>query len=216
MSHAQPKQFMTLPEHGMHASLSTAVVTGHADHWFFIKAASQATLRAQVAASCLLQPGCGDEVLWVQVSKDMAYILAVLKRHADSTLATVQLPGGVHLHSDAGVLQVQATELQLQALEKLHMQAPQVRMQGLHADAAFERMEVRAGVVNSFIQAATHTVGRLIQKTRDCFRWTDNLDESRAGRVRTLVKGRYELQSEHATVLAKGIVKVDGEKINLG
>ena len=196
-------------------ALQSAVVTGHADHWFFIKNGQQQTLRAQVAASCMLQPECGDEVLWVQLGLDSAYILAVLTRHTNAA-ATVQLPGGTCLRSAEGVLQLQASQLHMQANEQLHLQAPYVRMAGQSAEAAFERMEVRAGVVNSFIQAATHTVGRLIQKTRDCFRWTENLEESRAGRMRAVVKGRYQVQSEHASIVAKGIVKVDGEKINLG
>ncbi len=60
------------------------------------------------------------------------------------------------------------------------------------------------------------TLERLVQKTRDSFRWTERLDESRAGRMRQSVKGRYHLNAEAASILAKKQVKIDGDKIDLG
>ena len=44
----------------------------------------------------------------------------------------------------------------------------------------------------------------------------ENLDETRAGRVRLQVKDRFHLTSRHASVIAEGQVKIDAEKIDLG
>jgi hypothetical protein len=44
----------------------------------------------------------------------------------------------------------------------------------------------------------------------------ENLDETRAGRMRLQVAERFHLKARHASVIAEGQVKIDAEKIDLG
>ncbi|MCP6652381.1 DUF3540 domain-containing protein, partial [Klebsiella pneumoniae] len=71
------------------------------------------------------------------------------------------------------------------------MSAPQVTVVAVAGDLQFNSLrasilEFRGvlGKVSTVAQSMTSTVGRLVQKATDSFRWTQNLDESRAGRMR--------------------------------
>jgi len=59
-------------------------------------------------------------------------------------------------------------------------------------------------------------VGRLIERARNVYRRVDELAELRAGRVRTLAQGLLQLAGATAALTAKGVVRVDGQKIELG
>ncbi len=59
-------------------------------------------------------------------------------------------------------------------------------------------------------------VGRLLSRALESFRSVDGLDETRAGRSRTTVRDDHRLKAGHITAQAKGFVKIDGQKIDLG
>jgi hypothetical protein len=203
-----------------------ATVTGRADKWFFLNAAEATVERALRADSCLIEPDCGDTVLvcngGAMGANTASYILAVLVR-AEAASASLILPGGVALNTDRGNLQVNAVRVELNASDSVALEAPTIAMSGLSGKLKFHRLtssiqEVQAsfGVVNTLAQSVTSTIGRLVQKTRDSFRWTENVDETRAGRMRLQVEERFHLKAKHATLLAEGQVKIDGAKIDLG
>jgi hypothetical protein len=56
----------------------------------------------------------------------------------------------------------------------------------------------------------------VVEKTRNLYRAVEELLETRAGRVRSLVDGTYHLKARDAVVRAERDVDVDGEKIRLG
>lgn len=199
-----------------------ATVTGRADKWFFLGNSALPVERAVCAASCLVEPDLGDTVLVCHGGPRASYILAVLAR-ATPAQATINLPGGVALQTDQGQLQIQAEQLDLHARQKVSVVGPQVQLQGVHAHVHFQHMDASAsqvqarwGVVSTLAQSMTTTVGRLVQKARDSFRWTENLEDTRAGRVRMQVTERFHLKSKHTTMLAQEQVKIDGKKIDLG
>lgn len=199
-----------------------ATVTGRADKWFFLGNSTLPVERAVCAASCLVEPDLGDTVLVCHGGPRASYILAVLAR-ATPAQATINLPGGVALQTDQGQLRIQAEQLDLHARHKVSVVGPQVELQGVHAQVHFQHMDASAshvqarwGVVNALAQSMTTTVGRLVQKARDSFRWTENLEDTRAGRVRMQVTERFHLKSKHTTMLAQEQVKIDGKKIDLG
>jgi len=206
--------------------LEYATVTGRAEKWFFLSTADMTVSRALRADSCLIEPDCGDTVLvckgGAMGTNTVSYILAVLVR-AETASATLILPGGVGLSTERGALQVNAARVELNASEALAMHAPTIAMTGLSGDIKFHRLtssiqelQARLGAVSTIAQSVTSTVGRLVQKARDSFRWTENVDETRAGRMRVQVEERFHLSAKHATLLAEGQVKIDGEKIDLG
>jgi len=217
---------ITRPGRDPAVGLVYATVTGRADKWFFLSAADATVERALRADSCLIEPDCGDTVLvcngGAMGSHAVSYILAVLVR-ADDAGASLILPGGVALNTERGKLQVNAVQLELNARDSVTVQAPHIAMAGVTGKLTFLRLnssiqEIQAcfGAVNTMAQSVTSTIGRLVQKTRDSFRWTENVDETRAGRMRLQVEERFNLKAKHATILADAQVKIDGEKIDLG
>ena len=211
--------------------LVCATVTGQADKWFFlcgIDLQGQETLvdRALRADSCLIAPECGDTVL---VCKGVAvgvtavsFILAVLSR-AHPSSGVLELPGGAKICASNGGLALVATEVGIEGQSAITITAPRVKVAAAAGEVQFNSLrasilELRCvlGNVTTVAQSMTSTVGRLVQKATDSFRWTENLDESRAGRMRLQVAERFHLKSRHASVIAEGQVKIDGQKIDLG
>jgi hypothetical protein len=211
--------------------LISATVTGQADKWFFLSGADlqgspYAADRALRADSCLIAPECGDTVL---VCNGVAagvtaisYILAVLSR-AHPSQGVVILPGGATICANDGKLSLVATEIGIKGQGAVTVSAPQVKVVAVAGDLQFNSLRASIldfrgvlGKVSTVAQSVTSTVGRLVQKTKDSFRWTENLDETRAGRMRLQVAERFHLKSRHASVIAEGQVKIDGEKIDLG
>lgn len=193
--------------------LRAALVAGQADKWFFLSNSdSQPDTRALRAESCLLQPELGDTVLvcsgvTVGVTA-VSYILAVLSR-AEPQQGALLLPGGACIVAENGNLSVTAKHIDLAGEQALHMKAPNFAITAAQADLKFNALSTIA-------QSITTTAGRLLQKATNSFRWTENLDESRAGRMRLQVSERLHIQAKHASVIAQGQVKIDGEKIDLG
>ncbi|WP_432240474.1 DUF3540 domain-containing protein [Herbaspirillum robiniae] len=199
-----------------------ATVTGRADKWFFLSSPDMAVERAMRADSCLIEPESGDTVLVCNGGSQASYVLAVLAR-ATPAQATLKLPGNVQLHTAQGQLQVQADQLELHGRRRVAVVGAQVEVAGVQGEVRFQQLttsaqqvQARFGAVSTMAQSVTSTVGRLVQKARDSFRWTENLDETRAGRVRMQVKDRFHMKAKHTTMLAEGQVKIDGEKIDLG
>lgn len=206
--------------------LTYATVTGRAGKWHFVSAADASVERALRAESCLIEPDCGDTVLICRGgafgANAAAYIIAVLAR-ASTDGAQLVLPGGVALHAAQGALQVDAARIELKAASAVSLQAPVVGLEGVRGELNFHRVDAsiqeahaRFGVVSTMAQQLTSTVGRLVQKARDSFRWIEKVDETRAGRVRMKVDERLHVTARDASVLAQGHVKIDGEKIDLG
>jgi hypothetical protein len=204
--------------------LLATTITGHADKWFFLASASVA--RARRAESCLLTPQCGDTVLVCQGVNvgvtSVPYILAVLSRPHSSS-GVLSLPGGADICAEDGKLSVHASEIELSGTDAVQVSAPRVAvrahdadMQFVHLNSAIKELRGVLGSVTTIAQTVNSTVGRLLQKAGNSFRWTENLDETRAGRMRLHVTGRYHLKSGHASMVADGQVKIDGEKIDLG
>lgn len=203
--------------------LACATVTGRADKWFFVSAADASVDRALRADSCLIEPDCGDTVLVCRGGANAAaYIVALLAR-ASTDGAQLLLPGGVALHAARGDLQIEAARIELNASSAVSVQAPVIGMEGVRGEMTFHRMDAsineahaRFGIVSTMAQQVTSTVGRIVQKARDSFRWIEKVDETRAGRVRMKVQERLHVTARDASVLAQGNVKIDGDKIDLG
>lgn len=223
-----PTPLHALPQAGADPAirLTYATISGRADTWFFVRPAAGDADRALRAESCLLEPQCGDMVLISQDtapgSKRPPYILAILSRTAP-TQGTLTLPGGVRLESDRGQLRTVAEHAILEARQHLTISAPELTLAGDQGDIRVARLqaeantvEARLGTLQLLAQQVQSSVGRLVQKARDCCRWIENLDETRAGRVRLQVQERFDLRARHAAVLAQGQVKIDGDKIDLG
>lgn len=81
--------------------------------------------------------------------------------------------------------------------------------EGMRLGATIERCKLLLGKLHN-------TVDRLVEKAKNVYRQVDNLNQIKAGRMRTLVAGSYHLKSERIIEKAEKEVRIDGDKINLG
>lgn len=168
-------------------------------------------LFAQRAAGCLLAPEAGDEVL-VAAGAGKTFILSVLIRQEDA--GRIALPGKSSIEGD---------EIALTGRRGVALEAPKISLTGLLGEARFGGLslfsrwcDVRAERISSVAEIWNRTIGRLSERIRDSYRTIENTEQTKAGRIRTVVKERFSVASKHADVNAEEEVKLDGKKIHIG
>jgi hypothetical protein len=70
--------------------------------------------------------------------------------------------------------------------------------------------------VHSVVEKFESVADRIIQRVKDSYRQVDGLDQTKARRVRMLVKDAHYTKAGQVYVLADDDVKIDGNKIRLG
>jgi hypothetical protein len=203
-------------------ALALATVSGQVDDWLLIEGIPQSS-RVRCAASCLLSPELGDTVLICDTGREeSSYILAILVR-ASAQTGVLNLPGGAHLHCSEGQLNIETRQFSVQSNEQIDLETATLKVSSHTGELRiknltgwFDNIKSHARNIDMFTKKLSTTVGLLIQKATDSFRWIESTDETRAGRIRLQVKGRYFMQARQATVLAEETVKIDGQKIDLG
>ena len=205
-------------------ALATATVSGRTDEWFFVKdLAVHRVHRVRRAASCLIEPELGDQVLVCEgVQPEASFILAVLTR-AQPEAASLCLPGGVVLRTQGRQLAVHADDIELNGREKvglntvlLDIGAVAATARVAHVQSWSETIESHAVRMTLVAKTMTQEIGRLIARVRESWRKVDGLDETQVGRMRVHVEGHQQVDAGHVTMNAEGFVRIDGKKINLG
>ncbi len=168
-------------------------------------------LTAQRARGCLLAPAPGDVVL-IADDGERAFVLSVLiggeERGRIVLPETCELEGG---------------EITVSGRSNLALEAPRVSMNGIQGEARFERLSLlarwcdfRARKIVAVAEVWDRVVGRLTERIRDSYRCIENTEQTTAGRIRTLVRGRFSIGAKNAAVTAEEDVTLDGRKIHLG
>ncbi|NQW85172.1 MAG: DUF3540 domain-containing protein [Alcaligenaceae bacterium] len=203
-------------------TMTQAILIGQTENWFFLQSA-RGESRARCAVSCLLVPEIGDTVL-LSASEDpmSSYILAILLRPT-SDHSMLKLPGGATMSTAQGQLSIQAASVCItgeQALQfetsalKLNASEAEIRIRRLHG--WFEQVQTYVDTLKLVAKNTTATIERRLLRARESFKWIEQVDETRAGRIRLDVKGRLQVQSRHTSIKSEGFVSIDGKKINLG
>lgn len=204
-------------------TLVTAYVDSDTAQGFLLRGLDGHCVAAQLAISCLLRPQVGDTVLLSQGSGDQRhYILAVLER-PDTSQGTLSLPGNNQIALGEGEMRLQSKALTLQASEKVELASAAVDVNAVTSTLKVTSLQgwfgtVEAGAVSMTVAAKTLSskLGRLIQRAAESVRCVDGLDELRAGSSHIRIEGHQQTQAGHITSVAKGFVKIDGQKIDLG
>lgn len=204
-------------EHTLHG----ATVAGRCGDHFLLD--HPGAPQARLAASCLLVPEPGDTVL-ITHAEDGAecFVLAVLERKAPES-GQIHFPGGNTLHSSAQGVRFTAEAMTLATRSRLELNSPELGVSAVaadmnvkHAHSCFETLDTQAVSINLTAKTFSAQVGRMIQRLMESFRKVRGLDETRAGRVRVSAEDHHQIDAGHVTHVARGFVKIDGSKINLG
>ena len=79
-----------------------------------------------------------------------------------------------------------------------------------------QRITTTASVLSQSVERFELTATRLVERTRDAFRETADLAQTRAGRMRTLVKDVCSIYSRRTVMASREDTSIDGSKILLG
>lgn len=169
----------------------------------------------QRAASCLLEPQPGDEVLISGPDPARIYLIAVTVQ-ADPARATLQAEGDLVLRSRSGgvllegesAVRVRAPEYAVEAGEErhtcgsmrmvakqLHATVGEVRLVGRSYEAVMDRMTLMA---------------RLSQRS------VSEMDQVRAGAIDFQAEQSARLHAAYTVVTGGDLVKVDAKQIHMG
>jgi hypothetical protein len=193
------------------------------EHDQFIITNKKGTFPAKKAFSCLVSPEPGDLVAFSNIESKTCFVLAVLKReHSDAT--TLQFPGNVRMEVKNGHTEmISKDNLKLASANAIEMISNQFKVTALDGDFTLSNIRVIGTELLSQMKTIKTIAGsidtvadRITQRAKDCYRWISGTDQLQANSVIKNIKKVLSIKTERAAIIAKGDVKLDGKRINLG
>ena len=173
----------------------------------FVLRSDGAGYRAWRAASCLVTPEAGDQVI-AAIAADKAWILAVLERGGAPT--TLSVAGDLQLCVPSGRLTISARDgVDLSSQQAIALTAASIEARAAEASVVVDRVRT----VARRIETAAHWV--CLNATR-CVRTVEELDQLRARAVDHAAQELMRLRGATTLLQAKVLAKIDGEQIHVG
>jgi hypothetical protein len=176
---------------------------------------------ARRAASCLLAPQAGDDVLLARVG-ERYFVLAVLERSSDAR--AIEVEGDLTLRSRAGTVTVEGAEaVRLRtagalsaagktltlAAKQASWASEQLRVLSDHLSLEATRIREVASFKESVLESVKETLGRSYRHIRDA----EHVD---AGTITMSLRATLRCHAETAIHTAKKLVKLNADQIHLG
>lgn len=206
------KSIFSQPKVSRESTITRGLVSGVLDQDFHIHTA-EATLRARRAASCLLTPDKGDEVLLAVHETGDAHILAVLEQ-ADASRAMLSAPGDMH---------IQARSVSVEGEAAVSVISPELDVHSVDARIGVGRLHYAGGEVDSDVEtlkskadSMERTARVAVERFGRVYRFVEGLEQACMGRFRQLVEGKWFVKGKKVTCNADETVNIDADEINLG
>jgi hypothetical protein len=182
-----------------------------------------AAIVAERAVSCLVEPRVGDRVLLASGEGREHYVLAVLRREGASDV-DVSAPGDLRVSLRAGRFEVDASEgVRIASREEVAVVAKEVRVEGIGARVAVERisalasvLEAHLGEVRTVAVSVDAVAERFVQRMKHALRFVEETDRTEAGEIAFRASGTITVEAHDAVVRADELVKIDGEQVHVG
>lgn len=179
-------------------------------------------VQALRAESCLVEPAPRDRVLLARSGQE-AFILAVLVRDKVGPLR-VTTDDAIEIVSRRGsVSLLGAADVQLVAGRTASVVAPELAVQAARASVHVDELSVvgkiasfSAEVLKTAAERVERTAGRLVERLGRSYRFIEETESVHAGEIDMRTESTLSLRAEHAVLLARKIVKVDGTQIHMG
>jgi len=172
----------------------------------------QGLLAAELAASCLLQPGVGDRVALLADGPQF-YLTAVLSAQ-DKRSQRLQVPGE---------LVVAAASMRFDSTESFAVETRSLALKAAAAEfqfGLFKQLALKMTVVAEKLDVTAEKIHRSAKQEFTLFhqQFERILDSknTQADRWFQRVHKQWVARSERTTITAKKEVKIDGERIDLG
>jgi hypothetical protein len=207
--------FTTMPE------ISVGVVNKNINNGWQITTTNDC-ITAIKAASCLLTPAIGDEVLFVQVPPSRAFILAVLSQ-ANITQQTYHLSPMVALTANDGQLNLQAQSLNCITAESisltsnsLHFFAERAKVNVSNYDFNAEYVHNSIAHLQNTVAVCDETISNYNFNAEQVFEYVTEIQHQVLGNYHSIVQQNYHLDCDTMDVYAEGDIKLQGDQIALG
>lgn len=179
-------------------------------------------LRAERAASCLVAPALGDQVIVATSRTGESWILAVLRRSGDET--AIEVDGDLRIRSRSGQVLVSAREdVSITAGGTVGVAASALTLDAAAATVAFERLRylgrslvAELDTVRSVATTVESVVDRFRQRVKRSFRRVEEIDSVKANHIAYAAESTLSLRGDHAVITAERLVKLDGKQIHVG
>lgn len=180
--------------------------------FFQVVSENDAAFSCQAAASCLLRPQNGDQVL--VHAGEPAYIIAVLDRSGQLE-ASVELPERTRIHS--------RDCLTLESGGQLDLTTVRLNVTADHGHGLVRHLDVVGECLISSWQQAQQTVLEFqthcrswTQRLVNCFRHIRELDETQAQDVRIVAEESINTHAQVVNQTAADLFRIDGGEVHLG
>jgi hypothetical protein len=175
---------------------SVKLITGQT-YWVEV---SKDLHQASKAFGCVVEPQVGDTILLCVDAGDRQYILSILSRETEYPAEMVFNKG----------LSITAPERELRIdAQQAVVNIDQVMITGSALHSKWDKIKTVANSIES-------SADRWIQKLIRSYRFVEEFEESKIGRLRYLVKGLCSITSKKTAIISEESVKIDGSKIMLG
>ena len=181
------------------------------------------TWQARRAASCLLAPQPGDEVLISGPDPSRVYLIAVTVQ-AVSAGTVLETQGDLVLRSQGGNVRVEsAGDVTLQGRDAVHVRTPEYSVDADEERHAAKRIRMVAEQLHATI-GETRLVGRNYEAVLDrmtlmarvSMRSVSDVDQVRAGSIDFQAEQSARLHASYTLVTGADLVKVDAKQIHMG
>ncbi|SMC23887.1 Protein of unknown function [Andreprevotia lacus DSM 23236] len=194
-------------------SSPATVIANLGDGTFLVEQAGRG-LTCRQAASCLLLPETGDQVLLATAGGAGTYLLAVLERAGS-------LPIQLQLGSDATISCTGS--LQVQAMQKLSLEGSAFALRADEGDVTVEKLRYTGvllqgaiGSLRLIAQACETIADRLVWLTKVSLRRVEQIDQVRAGQIDYEGTARVRIRSKYTAVTAKNLIKAKAKQVHIG
>ncbi|MDO5537364.1 MAG: DUF3540 domain-containing protein [Desulfovibrionaceae bacterium] len=201
----------TLPSHQTSPALDTGRVTS-VQNGIFLILARDSYWQARTAASCLLRPEEGDEVLFTPLPDGRAFVLAVLTRSERE--AVLDFPTGASLTSPMPLNLDSATAVQISAPEA-GVNTASLSVQAAEAKAAMGSVTLVARILRTCGERLEQTFGRLLGRYGSAQRMVQEDDETQARNVRVSAQETSLTQAGNVTQLARDMARIDAPQVHI-
>lgn len=214
------RNLATVKEGQSPSSLVRGRVRGSREPFYWVETPS-GIHPSKRAASCLIEPRVSDLVLVYEGDEGAWYVLAVLEK-GEGVPSSILFEEGLSLKVKKGVLDVQAEGIHL-AGKEITLSSESLQVDSLRGKARILDFSFLGRALSTHIQKVRWVAGtwdcvvdRLTQRAKRSYRWIQDFDQTKAGRVTCLVKDTLFMKGKRSCFMAEKRIKMDAEKIHLG
>lgn len=199
----------------------TGTIVGVSNGVFVVRSGAH-EVQALRAASCMLEPEIGNEVVVVHHRRG-SHVLAVLTRDADSP-ARLALDGGLEIAASVGAVSISARDgVHIATPADASVTAGAWRLSAGRGDVvvgalayAGETVAAEVDRVKTIARTVESTATRWIQRLDRAYRFIANTEIVKADHLQFDARSAFHVKAESTVMTSESVTKIDGAQIHLG